>query len=247
MTRNTSEHVTSNYPSTHISNAPRRNVHRISFLPCVSPSLLQKPVEMALSTLMVVTTAASHRMRLVQTRDKLNGRTGLDLGRPSLDCGVAACRRQLEQAVAVPRREGSAGNGLVYLNSRGHRHASLWGVRPRRMAARQARTDMDMTSTTGMSLTWSAHARGYDDETHQYGCASHEKRLSRRIREGWRRMVRGPGRRESSSDESPPTSRALSFDMGVGLLPKRTQRIRSGHREALLVLTTGEMSRRRWW
>jgi hypothetical protein len=49
--------------------------------------------------------------------------------------------------------------------------------------------------------------------------------------------VRAPGRRESSSDESLPTSRALSFDMSVRPLAKRTQRISSGRREGLLVLT----------
>ena len=40
-----------------IDNAPMRNVDKISFLPCASPSRLQKPVEIALKTLMVVTIA----------------------------------------------------------------------------------------------------------------------------------------------------------------------------------------------
>lgn len=125
VTRNTSEHVTDNYAGTHINNAPNKNVHRISFLPCVSPSLLQKPVEMALSTLMVVTTAEDNAMNYHVRLNERNGRTGLDLGGASLDCGVATCGGELEQAVVVAGGEGAAGDGLVDLDPWGHGHASL--------------------------------------------------------------------------------------------------------------------------
>lgn len=41
----------------HIRSAPRKNVVNTSLRPCVSPNRLQNPVEIALRTLIVVTTA----------------------------------------------------------------------------------------------------------------------------------------------------------------------------------------------
>jgi hypothetical protein len=44
--------------TSHIKRAPIRKVERMSFRPRVSPNRLQKPVEIVLRTLIVVTTAA---------------------------------------------------------------------------------------------------------------------------------------------------------------------------------------------
>ena len=143
---------------TDIRSAPERKVDKINFRPWVSPSLLQKPVDMALRTLIVVTTAEEAYPLNKRSFDGQEARTRLDFRGPRLNLGVSTpCQREIVEVAdsrcsSVQR---STGNGFVDLYARRHCHSSLCAPRSEQLSQGGfggLHTDMDITRTTGMSL-----------------------------------------------------------------------------------------------